>query len=218
MGKTTKPASPAPKKKAAPARPATTAARAPRATGTGTGTGTGARKPARTTGTGTGTGKPSRATGAPRASRATGAGMPARGTATTGKTRAATSSARPANDVPSGRAAPPPLTERMRQVLTILDQKQVEDLVVLAVGDLVGYADYFLIGTGHSQPHVEAMADAVAAGLKIKGTRGIPVERDALSTWVLVDGGEFVLHLFQPEARKYYGLEDLWSDAPRVEP
>lgn len=108
------------------------------------------------------------------------------------------------------------LSERLENVLEILDQKQVEKLVVLEVGDLVGYTDYLLIGTGRSQPHVEAMREAVVAGMKIKGKRGIPVEGDPHSTWVLVDGGDFVLHLFQPEARKYYSLEDLWSDAPRI--
>ncbi len=114
--------------------------------------------------------------------------------------------------------AVPQISERMRKVLKVLDEKQVEDLVILAVGDLVGYADFFLIGTGRSQPHVEAMADGVLGALKVKGARGTPVEKDPGSTWVLVDGGEFVLHLFQPEARKYYALEDLWSDAPRVTP
>ncbi|RCK79727.1 MAG: Iojap protein [Candidatus Ozemobacter sibiricus] len=117
---------------------------------------------------------------------------------------------------PTPAPATPQLSERVRKVLKVLDEKQVENLVVLAVGDLVGYADFFLIGTGRSQPHVEAMADGVLAALKVKGARGLPVEKDPGSTWVLIDGGEFVLHLFQPEARQYYALEDLWSDAPRL--
>lgn len=108
------------------------------------------------------------------------------------------------------------LSEKLEKILEILDQKQVEGLMVLDVGDLVGYTDYLLIGTGRSQPHVEAMREAVVAAIKVKGTKGVPVEGDSMSTWVLVDGGDFVLHLFQPDARKRYSLEDLWSDAARV--
>lgn len=107
--------------------------------------------------------------------------------------------------------------DRMQRVLEILKEKQVIDLVVLSVGKLVGYTDYFLIGTGRSQPHVDAMTDAVLDALKVKGARGLPVEKDPASTWVLIDCGEFILHLFQPEARKYYALEDLWSDAPQLQ-
>lgn len=108
------------------------------------------------------------------------------------------------------------LPERLEKVLTVLDEKQVEKLVVLKVGDLVGYTDYMLIGTGRSKPHVEALREAVIEELKAKGEKGLPVEGDLLSSWILVDAGDFVLHLFQPEARKFYSLEDLWSDAPRI--
>ncbi len=106
--------------------------------------------------------------------------------------------------------------ERIANVLRILDDKKVEDPVVLDVAELVGYTDFLIIASGRSSPHVQAMAEAVAASLKIKGQRGLHLEGDPAATWVLIDGGDFVLHLFQPDARRYYALEDLWDDAPRL--
>ncbi len=109
------------------------------------------------------------------------------------------------------------VSETIKVVVEALKDKKVENLAVLDVTGLVPYTDYFIIGTGNSAPHVQALADTVARLIKVPNVGGVRLEADQTSNWVLIDGGEFVLHLFQPKARTYYNLEDLWEDAPRIE-
>ncbi|HOY66230.1 MAG TPA: ribosome silencing factor [Candidatus Ozemobacteraceae bacterium] len=118
--------------------------------------------------------------------------------------------------VTSRRVAMHDLPDTLVQALKALAEKKVIDLAVLDVDGLVSYADYFVLGTGTSTPHIQAMADAVAHLLKVPGVKGARVEGDAQATWVLIDGGDFVVHLFQPDARRFYALDDLWGDAPRI--
>ncbi len=107
--------------------------------------------------------------------------------------------------------------ESIKIIVEALKDKKVEDLAVLDVTGLVPYTDYFIIGTGNNAPHVQTLADTVAKLVKVPNVGGVRLEADQTSTWVLIDGGDFVLHIFQPKARKFYNLEDLWEDAPRVE-
>jgi len=109
-----------------------------------------------------------------------------------------------------------PLPELLEKVVRTLSDRKVVDLVLLDVEGLVSYADYFVLGTGNNAPHVQSMADAVAMLLKVPGVKGALVEGDSQSTWVLIDGGYFIVHLFQPDARRFYALDDLWSDAARI--
>ncbi|MBF0543664.1 MAG: ribosome silencing factor [Candidatus Riflebacteria bacterium] len=103
------------------------------------------------------------------------------------------------------------------KVVSILDEKKVEDLVVLNLQKLVSYTDYFIIGTGLNNPHVQAMADAICAFLKEKDGKNPRMEGYQESNWILIDASDFIIHLFQPKVRGYYSLEDLWADAPRVD-
>ena len=107
------------------------------------------------------------------------------------------------------------LPESLERVLGVLLEKKVEELMVLDVESVVGYTDYFVIGTGNTSPHVQAMAEAVAMELKVPGNP-VPVEGKTDGTWVLVDQGDFLVHLFQPQARRFYALEDLWSESRSV--
>lgn len=107
--------------------------------------------------------------------------------------------------------------ETVKIVVEALKDKKVENLAVLDVTSLVPYTDYFIIGTGNNAPHVLALADTVAKLIKVPNLGGVKLEADQTSSWVLIDGGDFVLHLFQPKARNYYNLEDLWEDAPRIQ-
>jgi len=107
--------------------------------------------------------------------------------------------------------------ESIKIVIEALKDKKVENLAVLDVTSLVPYTDYFIIGTGNNAPHVQTLADTVAKLIKVPNAGGVKLEADLTSNWVLIDGDEFVLHLFQPKARTFYNLEDLWEDAPRIE-
>lgn len=107
--------------------------------------------------------------------------------------------------------------ESIKIVIEALKDKKVENLTVLDVTSLVPYTDYFIIGTGNNAPHVQTLADTVAKLIKVPNVGGVKLEADLTSSWVLIDGDEFVLHIFQPKARTFYNLEDLWEDAPRIE-
>ncbi|MCB9682468.1 MAG: ribosome silencing factor [Alphaproteobacteria bacterium] len=99
---------------------------------------------------------------------------------------------------------------------TALDKKAL-DPAVLAVADVVGYADYFVIVSARNARQVRAIADEVRQVIKHKHGR-LPVGVEGLETcrWVLVDYGDVVLHVFQEGTRGFYDLEGLWADAPRL--
>lgn len=78
-------------------------------------------------------------------------------------------------------------------------------------------ADYFVLATGQNRNHVRALQDEIHVRLKELGERHRPIEGAELGWWVVLDYGDVVVHLFQPEARSYYGLELLYADCPRVE-
>jgi len=107
--------------------------------------------------------------------------------------------------------------ESIKIVIDALKDKKVEDLVVLDLTGLVPYTDYFIIGSGNSSTHVQTLADTVAKLIKIPNVGGVRLGSDQAANWILIDGGDFVLHIFQPKARKFYNLEDLWEDAPQIE-
>lgn len=108
------------------------------------------------------------------------------------------------------------LPERLESVLKALAEKKTDRLVLLDVAELTGYTDFFVIGSGTSSTHVQALADEVARILKKPTEQGVHLEGDPAATWVLIDAGDFIVHLFQPDTRKYYDLEELWLDAPRI--
>lgn len=98
----------------------------------------------------------------------------------------------------------------------LADKKGI-DITMLEVGDLLSITEYFLIATGTSRPHVQALVDAVEERLRDHGRKVLRREGMAEAEWVLLDFGDFVLHVFQETPRNYYGLERLWGDAPRIE-
>lgn len=97
-----------------------------------------------------------------------------------------------------------------------LDDKKGVDIALLDVGDLLSITEVFLIVTGTSRPHARTLAEAVAEKLKEHHRRPLRTEGAAEGEWILLDFGDFVVHVFQEEQRDFYGLERLWGDAPRV--
>lgn len=98
----------------------------------------------------------------------------------------------------------------------IADKKGL-DITILEVGDLFVITDFFVIATGTSRPHVQALAERVEEFLKEHDRAPLRDEGLPEAEWVLLDYGDFMVHIFQPEARAYYDLERLWRDAPRLE-
>jgi ribosome-associated protein len=112
--------------------------------------------------------------------------------------------------------APRPSTELTLAVATALDKKAI-DLVVLDLRKAAAFTDYFVICTGASTRQVQAIADAVKEALARKGGKPSVVEGEGRGDWVLIDYFDFVVHIFTPATRDFYGLERLWGDAERVE-
>jgi ribosome-associated protein len=96
--------------------------------------------------------------------------------------------------------------------------KSSTDTVVLEVGDIIGITEYFVITSGNNIRQVRTIAEEIERKLKQAGGPG-PIQVEGLSdaSWVLLDYGDFVVHVFLLETRAYYDLDRLWADAPRIE-
>lgn len=96
--------------------------------------------------------------------------------------------------------------------------KKGEDIVALNVAELLVVTDYFVIATGRTNIQVRAIAGEIEDQLRDRGgIKPIGREGEAESKWILLDYGDLVIHVFQPEERGFYRLEKLWGDAPRLE-
>jgi ribosome-associated protein len=105
------------------------------------------------------------------------------------------------------------LVERIAQ---IADDKLARDIVILDMADVVGYTDYFLIATGNTGRQTSAIAQEIAFRLK-EESRLMPLRGDGKRSsgdWILLDYLDVVVHLFTPEARDFYRLEQLWGQVP----
>ena len=94
-----------------------------------------------------------------------------------------------------------------------LDAKKASDVKVLKVRDLTVLADYFVIAAGTSTTHVKSLAEEVEFRLEQQGVKPLRTEGVDGKSWILLDYGEVIVHVFYPEARSYYDLEHLWADA-----
>jgi len=101
-------------------------------------------------------------------------------------------------------------------VVDILDNKLAENILLLDIGEISPFADYFVIATATSDRQSQALVDAMVAELRDQKMKPLHIEGDRTSGWQLVDYGDVIVHIFSPEQRAFYRLEDLWSDAKVV--
>ena len=108
--------------------------------------------------------------------------------------------------------------EQARRVAHLAQEKLARDVVILDMRPVCSYTDYFVIATGQNPRQTKAIYDEVRERLK-REQRAIPhaVEGEREASWIIADYIDVVLHVFTPEARTYYDLEDLWGDVPAVE-
>jgi ribosome-associated protein len=97
------------------------------------------------------------------------------------------------------------------------DSKKATDIIIQHVSELLVVTDYFVIVTGANDRQVEAIADEVEEKLHEVGVDPIGREGYEERKWVLLDFGEVIVHVFQPDVRDFYRLETLWNDAPLVD-
>lgn len=106
---------------------------------------------------------------------------------------------------------------RVRLAVAAALDKKATNLDVLAVGELTSIADYFVLCSAGSERQAQAVADNIVDRLKQEmGVKPLLVEGATPGRWVLIDFGDFIVHIFTEEVRRFYGLERLWGDAPNV--
>jgi len=102
---------------------------------------------------------------------------------------------------------------KLRAALAAAEARGAGEPVALDVRDVVSFADTFLILTGRSDRQVRAIAENLREALAAEGELPIGVEGEAEGRWALLDFGDLIVHVFQPDVREAYALERLWSDA-----
>ena len=96
-------------------------------------------------------------------------------------------------------------------------EKKACDLVVMKVGDLTSIADYFVICSGRSDRQVQSIAQGLEENAAERGIKPYAVEGTSRGHWVLMDFSDVIVHIFYEPVRKFYDLDGLWGDAPRVQ-
>ena len=109
------------------------------------------------------------------------------------------------------------IESRVRVAVTAALDKKAFDLDVLSVGALTSIADYFILASATNERQAVAIADSIADQLREQlGVRPLLIEGTNPGRWVLLDFGDFIVHIFTEDVRRFYGLERLWGDAPNV--
>jgi ribosome-associated protein len=109
------------------------------------------------------------------------------------------------------------IESRVRLAVAAALDKKAFDLDVLAVANLTSIADYFILTSATSERQAQAIADNVLERLRDElKVRPLLVEGSTPGRWILIDFGDFIVHVFTEECRRFYGLERLWGDAPNV--
>ena len=122
----------------------------------------------------------------------------------------------PAEQTQSTTEAEEGLDERMIAALHAASEKKALDLLALDLREVASFTDFFLIAGATNARQVQAISDAVEEQLKKRGTRPLRIEGYKTAEWVLLDYGDFIFHVFEEKARRFYDLERLWRDAQRV--
>jgi ribosome-associated protein len=106
--------------------------------------------------------------------------------------------------------------EMVTAVADLAADRKALDIVQLDLRGMIGYADYFVIATGRTDRQTRAIHDGIHVGMKARGILPRRVEGVSEARWILMDYLDVVVHLFTPDTREYYRLEQLWGEAPSL--
>lgn len=109
------------------------------------------------------------------------------------------------------------LDERILTALNAAGEKKALNTVVLDLREIASFTDYFVITSGNNERQVQAISDEIVETLKKAGSPVTRVEGYKTAEWILLDYGDFVVHIFDEKARRFYDLERLWRESKRVE-
>jgi len=99
-----------------------------------------------------------------------------------------------------------------KEIINILDSHKALDVVSIDLKGKSSVADYMIIASGTSSRHIQALSEQVFEKLKNNGIENCKIEGKESSDWKLVDGIDLIVHIFNPEKRKFYELEKMWSE------
>jgi ribosome-associated protein len=110
------------------------------------------------------------------------------------------------------------LDPEVQLAMQLASEKKATDLRALDLREIASFAEFFIIASGANQRQVQAISDEIDEQLKKQlSSRPVRIEGYSGAEWVLMDYGDFIVHIFNKEAREFYDLERLWRDAGRVE-
>lgn len=107
--------------------------------------------------------------------------------------------------------------QKLELVVKTLDSKRGEDIQAIKISDLTILADYFVIVNGTSNTHARTLADEVEFQLSQNGIEPLRREADTGNTWIILDYGDIIVHVFYKETRQFYKLEGLWADGEQLD-
>ena len=106
---------------------------------------------------------------------------------------------------------------RARRAARVAEENRGRDIVILDMREMTSLFDYFVVVSGTSRRQLHAISEEIDRVLQEElGDRRLGIEGYEESRWILLDYGDVVIHLFEPETRSYYALEDLWGQSKRV--
>ena len=97
-------------------------------------------------------------------------------------------------------------------IIKTLDSNKALDIVSIDLKDKSSIADYMIVASGTSSRHIQSLSEQVLEKFKINGIKNCKIEGKDSVEWKLVDGIDIVVHIFNPEKRKFYELEKIWSE------
>ncbi|MDD6208850.1 MAG: ribosome silencing factor [Clostridiales bacterium] len=106
--------------------------------------------------------------------------------------------------------------EMAKTAYLALDEKKGGDIRIIDISDITVIADYFIIADGSNAPQVDALVDCVEEKMAQKGCHPKRIEGNRSSSWILMDYGDVVVHVFSKEDRLFYDLERIWRDGKIV--
>ena len=108
--------------------------------------------------------------------------------------------------------------ELLKKVYQALNDKKAEEITLLEIGQISPIADYFVIASGSNVNQLNAMKDAVDEVMYTNGLHARQIEGNSKSSWILMDYGDMIVHLFSKEDRLFYNLERIWKDGKEINP
>lgn len=107
--------------------------------------------------------------------------------------------------------------DRIRMALQAAAEKKALNSTVLDLRDIASFTDFFIITTGTNKRQMQAITDGIVEQLKHHGTRAARVEGYQTAEWILIDYGDFIVHVFDEKSRRFYDLERLWREGKRFD-